>query len=290
MTLRINATHRHSDRGLDPYWTPDEATRALLEIERLPHVIWEPAAGAGAISKMLRSAGHKVTSSDIARYDDFDLNFSADYLTAPAPHGVQAIITNPPFRLALQFAAKAIADASYVALLLRLNFLESVERHYLLSQGPAREGLGLIAPASDDAPPGLGRAASVEQSLLCVVHLGARGGSGGNPLVRLEETVNFLPLLPEPAISEPRKRAFPFIEREPPPALCSRSTQFYRAKIARAVRQAYELGLRRRAPVQRAPRPANRSCSPSGFRGSQFLAHERSAQSRSADDHRRSAK
>ena len=136
MTLRINATHRHSDRGLDPYWTPDEATRSLLEIERLPHVIWEPAAGAGAISKVLRSAGHKVTSSDIARYDDFDLNFSADYLTAPAPHGVQAIITNPPFRLALQFAAKAIAEAPYVALLLRLNFLESVERLVFFSKAP----------------------------------------------------------------------------------------------------------------------------------------------------------
>jgi hypothetical protein len=44
------------------------------------------------------------------------------------PHGVQAVVNNPPFKLAIAFVAKAIIDAPYVALLLRLNFLESVGR------------------------------------------------------------------------------------------------------------------------------------------------------------------
>jgi len=78
----------------------------------------------------------------------------------------------------------------------------------------------------------------------------------------LEEIVSFPPFPPEPAISEPRQLGLPFIGREPPPAQCSRSTQFYRAKIARAVRQAYELGLRRRAPVQRAPRSLSAAAAP----------------------------
>jgi predicted RNA methylase len=125
MTLRINATHAHAERGLDPYWTPPEATRALLQIERLPQNNWEPACGNGAIAKVLRSAGRAVLSSDIARYDGFEPDFVADYLTAPVPHGVQAVVTNPPFKLAIEFVAKAIIDAPYVALLLRLSFLRA---------------------------------------------------------------------------------------------------------------------------------------------------------------------
>jgi hypothetical protein len=42
--VRIQSTHRHADRGLDPYWTPPEATRSLLALEaaHLPCHIWEP--------------------------------------------------------------------------------------------------------------------------------------------------------------------------------------------------------------------------------------------------------
>jgi hypothetical protein len=88
VTLRINAIHD----------TPSEALiltgrrrkpRALLQIERLPQNNWEPACGNGAIAKVLRSAGRAVLSSDIARYDGFEPDFVADYLTAPVPHGVQ---------------------------------------------------------------------------------------------------------------------------------------------------------------------------------------------------------
>jgi hypothetical protein len=136
MTLRINASHRRADRGLDAYWTPPQATRALLRIERLPSTIWEPACGTGAISKVLTAAGHAVTSSDIVPYDGFTPDLVADFLTVPGPHGVQGIITNPPFRLALEFAKKAIVDVPYVALLLRHNFLESVERLPFFAKSP----------------------------------------------------------------------------------------------------------------------------------------------------------
>jgi hypothetical protein len=138
-TLRINSTHAHAERGLDPYWTPAQATRALLAIERVPVNIWEPACGNGAITNVLRNAGHAVVSSDIVPYDGFTPDLVADFLTVPVPHGVQGIITNPPFRLALEFAKKAIVDVPYVALLLRLNFLESVERlSFFHTTPPAR--------------------------------------------------------------------------------------------------------------------------------------------------------
>jgi hypothetical protein len=82
----------------DFYATPAEVTEALLraERERLScfNPIWEPAAGDGAIVKVLKRS-HAVIASDIAdrgcpyaRVQSF-----FDYETAPA----WAIVTNPPF-------------------------------------------------------------------------------------------------------------------------------------------------------------------------------------------------
>ena len=44
-----------SERGDDLYQTPPEAVHALLRVERLPSIIWEPACGPGAIVRILRS-------------------------------------------------------------------------------------------------------------------------------------------------------------------------------------------------------------------------------------------
>jgi len=138
MTLRINSTHAHAKRGLDAYWTPGQATRALLAIERLPVDIWEPACGNGAITIVLRNAGRTVIPSDIVEYEDFTPDFVGDYLNSRAPPGVQAIVTNPPYRLAQAFASNAILDAPYVALLERLEFLESTRRLPFFRTSPPR--------------------------------------------------------------------------------------------------------------------------------------------------------
>jgi hypothetical protein len=52
--------HALSERRDDLYETPEVATRALLLVEQLPHHLWEPAAGRGAIVCVLRAAGHEV--------------------------------------------------------------------------------------------------------------------------------------------------------------------------------------------------------------------------------------
>jgi hypothetical protein len=52
--------HPLAERGLDLYETPPVAVDALLRYEKLPHQIWEPAAGRGAIVRVLRDAGHAV--------------------------------------------------------------------------------------------------------------------------------------------------------------------------------------------------------------------------------------
>jgi hypothetical protein len=76
----------------------------------------------------LQSAGYRVVASDIVDYGLENCRSGVDYLKAKTPAGVQAIVTNPPYRLAVQFAEKALREVPYLALLLRTNFLESTAR------------------------------------------------------------------------------------------------------------------------------------------------------------------
>jgi hypothetical protein len=128
--VRIQSSHHHEDRGLDAYFSPPEAVWSLLHIEaeHFPGVIWEPAAGDGAIVEPFRKAGYKVLASDLVDYGFPRCISGIDYLTAACRPDVKGIVTNPPYRLAVQFAEKAMTEVGYVALLLRTNFLESTAR------------------------------------------------------------------------------------------------------------------------------------------------------------------
>ena len=126
----------HAERGLDLYETPGVAVEALLRAEQLPHRIWEPAAGKGAIVRVLRDQGHAVIASDI--FDYGGLHFVGDFLAQKQmPAGCEAIVTNPPYQIAEAFVAHALELAPLVILLLRLAFLESERRCGIL------EGRGL---------------------------------------------------------------------------------------------------------------------------------------------------
>jgi hypothetical protein len=99
-----------------------------LEGNRLPYRLWELAAGDGAIVRPLRATGRFVIASDI---HDSGLEGCAicDYLTADPPPGIAGVITNPSYKRALKFAEKALAEAPYVALLVRSNFdIEGIRR------------------------------------------------------------------------------------------------------------------------------------------------------------------
>jgi hypothetical protein len=131
--------HSLAERGNDCYETPSVAIEALLRVESLPHKIWEPAAGRGAIVRVLRDRGHAVIASDIESYG-FPLHFTGNFLEAvDLPTGVEAIVTNPPFRLAEEFVAHALELTPMVVMLLRLAFMESERRcHILEDRGLAR--------------------------------------------------------------------------------------------------------------------------------------------------------
>lgn len=131
-----NAKAALRDRGDDLYETPAVATEALLRVETLPNKIWEPACGPGAIVGVLRAAGHEVIAGDLVDYA-CPMSFKGiDFLMETrAPHNVECIVTNPPFKLANQFVAKALDLCPKVVMLLRLAFLEGTGRSPIMDSG-----------------------------------------------------------------------------------------------------------------------------------------------------------
>lgn len=111
----------------DLYETPDVAIAALCRMKDLPSRVWEPACGPGQIVRFLRAEGHDVVATDLVDYGCEDSTARRDFLMErSAPDGVQAIVTNPPFKLAEQFAVQAKRFAPETHMLLRLAFLEGL--------------------------------------------------------------------------------------------------------------------------------------------------------------------
>ncbi len=127
--------HTYEARAQDCYETPSEAVHALLQVEDIPEWIWEPACGPGSIVRALEAAGHKVIASDLYEYGQpiSGLDFLARS-TKMWNSGVKCIVTNPPYKHAQAFVDKALDQVPLVIMLLRLAFLESVRRTYVLEK------------------------------------------------------------------------------------------------------------------------------------------------------------
>lgn len=138
--------------SLDDFPTPPWATRALLEHVLIPRgfvtpfqTCWEPACNRGYMAEPLREYFRRVYATDIHHYGYDSVHAVQDFLGRDlAPDTVDWIITNPPFRLALEFALRALDLAQLgVAILVRGSWIEGAERHArLFSQHPPT----IIAP------------------------------------------------------------------------------------------------------------------------------------------------
>lgn len=125
--------HSLSDRKDDLYETPDVAVEALLRVEKLPHHIWEPACGRGRITNVLRTHGHTVWATDLNNYGCPNSESRIDFLMERQSRiDVEAIVTNPPFKLAEQFVEHALFLCPRVIMLLRFAFYESDRRSHIL--------------------------------------------------------------------------------------------------------------------------------------------------------------
>lgn len=128
---------REPHNSLDDFPTPPWATRALCEWLKARgeigalSVCREPAANRG---HMVRPLSEYFTSVEAFDIHDYGAGFAvSDYLFGPSPAQVNWTITNPPFRLAEQFAKRAIETSSDgVAMIVRTAFLEGAGRFYRL--------------------------------------------------------------------------------------------------------------------------------------------------------------
>ncbi len=122
----IRIKHAQKDRGRDFYQTPPQATRALIRAERLPHGLWEPHCGLGAIAEVLLDAGHAVVATDVENRGYAHQTFTGDFLSIRrCSPGVEGIVMNPPYSEAAIHIWHALTICPYVAALLRLSFLEA---------------------------------------------------------------------------------------------------------------------------------------------------------------------
>ena len=136
--LRMQSAHRDAGRGLDPYFTCPEAIISLMALERayLPRVLLDPCAGDGAFTRLMARHGYETYANDIK---DYELAGCAigDYLTMPPVPKGEGVVTNPPYKKALEFLCKAVGETEYVAFLLRANFLvEAAGRDAFFEQHP----------------------------------------------------------------------------------------------------------------------------------------------------------
>lgn len=150
--------HALKVRKDDLYETPPAAVRALLRHYDPPGLIWEPACGPGAIVRTLQEAGHAVVATDLVDYGLPGAHSGRDFLMElNAPPGVSCIITNPPFKLAEQFARHALTLVDEVWLLQRLAWIEGAGRsdfmdHHLYRLLVGKERLPMMHRDGWDGP------------------------------------------------------------------------------------------------------------------------------------------
>ncbi len=126
----VMAQRHEPHDSLDDFPTPPWAARALCEHVIAEHVggtCFEPACGRGYLVKGLKDYFATVLTSDI---HDYVGNPVSDFLFPGDLPSVGWVITNPPFRLAEQFAIRTFDCAAVgVALFVRTQFLEGIGRH-----------------------------------------------------------------------------------------------------------------------------------------------------------------
>ena len=147
----IGATnHAEGERAdKDFYATSPEAIDALKKKVDLPHFILEPSCGQGHLSERLKELGHEVWSYDIVDRGYGEVQNFFEMLSLPSTLSLSlqnghserfAIVTNPPYNVALPFILHALElcrEGDLVCMFVKTTFLEGKKRYKeLFSQQP----------------------------------------------------------------------------------------------------------------------------------------------------------
>lgn len=137
------SNHCSSEREVNDYYATDpNALEQLLRYEKFNPYVWECACGAGHLSNVLKNHGYKVMSSDIINrgYDDMQIVDFLSYKPVNSRNDFD-IITNPPYKYALDFVKHALEismESVKVAMLLRIQFLEGQKRYEFFKENPPK--------------------------------------------------------------------------------------------------------------------------------------------------------
>lgn len=133
------SNHTEKDRETnDFYATEPNAVVKLLEKEKFNNNVWECCCGKGHISKVLLDNEYNVYSTDLINrgFGDAFFNFLEYKKTVNAD-----IITNPPYKNALEIINHALeitSKGNKIAMLLKIQFLESIERGKFFAKYPPK--------------------------------------------------------------------------------------------------------------------------------------------------------
>ena len=135
------SNHVEAERQSEDYYATDpKAVELLLNVEAFNKTVWEPACGGGHISKVLEAHGYDVISTDLV-YRGYGNTESVNFLLSSLPDFDGDIITNPPYKYALDFVQHAldvIPEGGKVAMFLKLLFLEGKERKQFFLENPPK--------------------------------------------------------------------------------------------------------------------------------------------------------
>lgn len=129
-------------RKADLYETPEWVTQALLDRLALMGLrigtVWEPTCASGKMVRALSRAGYTTHASDIRKGKTISRvgTGGVDFLKSESFVTCDAIITNPPYKLARQFIEASLDRARVVAMLLPSDYDFASTRQHLFSNCP----------------------------------------------------------------------------------------------------------------------------------------------------------
>lgn len=133
----------HSDKerqSEDYYATEPKAAQLLLDVEKFSPIIWECACGGGHLAQVLENNDYEVIATDLI-YRGYGDKESLNFLEETLEEFEGDIITNPPYKYALEFVQKALDSVQIgkkVAMFLKLQFLEGKSRKKFFLENPPK--------------------------------------------------------------------------------------------------------------------------------------------------------